>query len=226
MQKTLTRRTFEGLAQFTLAMAALIFLPAWSLAYWQAWLFLAVFCGACVASSIYFLARDPQLIERRMHAGPRAETEPMQRLIMAIASIGFVGMVVLSALDHRFGWSQMPDWVAIAGNAGVGLSFFLITLVLRQNSYAASTIRVESGQPVISTGAYGVIRHPMYAAALPMFLCMPLALGSYWGLAVFAAIMPALIWRLLDEERFLNANLLGYADYCRRVRYRLVPGVW
>jgi protein-S-isoprenylcysteine O-methyltransferase Ste14 len=226
MNKALARRTFEGLAQFTLAMAALIFLPAWSLAYWQAWLFLAVFCGACIASSIYFLAHDPRLIERRINAGPGAETEPAQRLIMAIASIGFVGMIVLSALDHRFGWSPVPGRVAIAGNAGVGLSFFLITLVLRQNSYAASTIRVETGQPVISAGAYGVIRHPMYAAALPLFLCMPLALGSYWGLSVFAAIMPALIWRLLDEERFLKVNLPGYADYCGRVRYRLIPGLW
>ena len=185
-----------------------------------------MFCGACIASSIYFLAHDPRLIERRINAGPGAETEPAQRLIMAIASIGFVAMIVLSALDHRFGWSSVPGWVAIAGNVGVGLSFFLITLVLRQNSYAASTICVEAGQPVISAGAYGVIRHPMYAAALPMFLCMPLALGSYWGLVVFAAIMPALIWRLLDEERFLKVNLPGYADYCGRVRYRLIPGVW
>jgi protein-S-isoprenylcysteine O-methyltransferase Ste14 len=226
MQKTLARRTFEGLAQFTLAMAALIFLPAWSLAYWQGWAFLLVFCGACVLSSVYFLARDPKLIERRMNAGPGAETVPAQRLIMALASVGFIAMIVVSALDHRFGWSSVPDWVAVAGNAGFALSFYLIALVLRQNSYAASTIRVEDGQPVIDTGGYGVIRHPMYAAALPLFLCMPLALGSYWGLAVFVAILPALIWRLLDEERFLKANLLGYADYCRRVRYRLIPGLW
>jgi len=226
MEKSLGRRTFEGLLQFTLAMAALIFLPAWTFRYWQAWLFLVIFCGACFAASFYFLARDPQLIKRRMRAGPRAETEPVQRLVMTIASIGFVGMIVVSALDHRWQWSDVPDWVAIVGDAGVALSFFFIALVLRQNSYAASTIRVEAGQPVVDTGAYAVIRHPMYAAALPMFLSMPLALGSYWGLLVFAAIMPALIWRLLDEERFLTRNLAGYAVYKERVRYRLLPGVW
>lgn len=226
MNKSLARRTLEGLAQFTLAMAALIFVPAWTLRYWQAWLFLAIFCGACLAASFYFLARDPRLIERRMKAGPRAETEPVQRLVMTIASIGFVGTIVVSALDHRFHWSTVPDWIALAGDAGFLVSFFAIVLVLRQNSYAASTIRVEQGQPVVDTGAYAVIRHPMYAAALPMFLFMPLALGSYWGLLVFAAMMPALIWRLIDEERFLKTNLLGYADYCRRVRWRLFPGLW
>jgi protein-S-isoprenylcysteine O-methyltransferase Ste14 len=226
MGKSLGRRTFEGLAQFTLAMAALIFVPAWTLAYWQAWLFLLLFCGACFAASYYFLARDPKLIERRMKAGPRAEKEPAQRVIMTIASIGWIGMIAASALDHRFHWSNVPDWVALAGDAGFALSFFCVVLVLRQNSYAASTIRVEDDQPVVDTGAYAVIRHPMYAAALPMFLSMPPALGSYWGLLVFAAIMPALIWRLLDEERFLRNNLLGYADYCRRVRWRLIPRVW
>ena len=226
MEKSLGRRTLEGLAQFTLAMAALIFLPAWTLHYWQAWLFLVLFCGACFASSFYFLARDPKLIERRMRAGPRAEKEPAQRVIMTIASLGWVGTVIVSTLDHRFHWSSVPDWVALAGDAGFAVSFFCIVLVLRQNSYAASTIRVEADQPVVDTGAYAVIRHPMYAAALPMFLCMPLALGSYWGLLPFVAIMPALIWRLVDEERFLVAHLYGYAQYRERVRYRLIPGVW
>ena len=226
IEKSLAHRTFEGLAQFTLAIAALILLPAWSWSYWQAWLFIAVFCGACVISSVYFLRRDPQLIVRRMRAGPAAEKEPAQRLIMAVASVGFVALIVVSALDHRWQWSAVPGWVSIAANAGVALSFFAITLVLRQNSYAASTIRVEEDQPVVDTGAYAVIRHPMYAAALPMFLCMPPALGSYWGVLVFVVIMPALIWRLLDEERFLKVQLLGYADYCRRVRYRLIPHVW
>ena len=226
MKKSLSRQTFEGLLKFTLAMAALIFLPAWTLYYWQGWVFLAVFCGACFASSFYFLRRDPRLIERRMKAGPVAEKEPAQRVIMTIASLGWIGTIVVSALDHRLQWSHVPDWVALAGDAIFLVSFFGIVLVLRQNSYAASTIRVEDGQPVVDTGFYGVIRHPMYAVALPMFLAMPLALGSYWGLAPFVAILPALIWRLLDEERFLVTHLLGYADYRRRVRSRLIPGIW
>jgi protein-S-isoprenylcysteine O-methyltransferase Ste14 len=226
MEKSLSRRAFEGLAKFTVAMAAMIFLPAWTLAYWEAWVFLLVYCGLCAAFSVYFLARDPQLIMRRMKAGPVAEKEPAQRIIMTIASAGFVGIIVVSALDHRFGWSGVPPWVVLASDAVVALSFFLVAVVLRWNSYAASTIRVEDNQPVVSTGPYAVIRHPMYAAALPMFVAMPLALGSWWGLLPFLAIVPAIIWRLLDEERFLVAHLHGYARYRESVRYRLIPGVW
>jgi protein-S-isoprenylcysteine O-methyltransferase Ste14 len=215
MEKSLSRRAFEGLAKFTVAMALLIFVPAWTLAYWQGWVFLLVCCGMCIAGSAYFLARDPQLIMRPMKAGPVAEKEPAQRIIMSIASAGFIGIVVVSA-----------PWVVLASDAVVALSFFLIAVVLRWNSYAASTIRVEDDQPVVSTGPYAVIRHPMYAAALPMFVAMPPALASWWGLLPFLAIVPALIWRRLDEERFLVAHLHGYARYRESVRYRLIPGVW
>lgn len=223
---TLARRAFSGLGRFTVAMAVLLFLPGWSFRYWQGWAFLAVFCGACVASTLYFLKHDPKLIERRMAVGAGAEKEPTQKIIMAITSVCFFLLIFIPVLDHRQHWSSVPAWLAIASDAGIALSFFLVTLVLRQNSFAAATIRVEAGQPVISTGAYGLVRHPMYAAALPMFVFMPLALGSYWGLLTLIAILPALIWRLLDEERYLKINLPGYADYCRRVRYRLVPLLW
>ena len=223
---TLARRAFSGLGRFTVAMAVLLFLPGWSFRYWQGWAFLAVFCGACVASALYFLKHDPKLIERRMAVGAGAEKEPTQKIIMAITSVCFFLLIFIPVLDHRQHWSSVPAWLAIASDAGIALSFFLVTLVLRQNSFAAATIRVEAGQPVISTGAYGLVRHPMYAVALPMFVFMPLALGSYWGLLTLIAILPALIWRLLDEERYLKINLPGYADYCRRVRYRLVPLLW
>lgn len=223
---TLGRRAFSGLARFTMAMALLVFLPGWSLYFWQGWAFLAVFCGACVASTLYFLKHDPKLIERRMAAGASAEKEPTQKIIMAITSVCFFLLIFIPVLDHRQHRSSVPAWLAIAGDAGIALSFFLVTLVLRQNSFAAATIRVEANQPVISTGAYAVVRHPMYAAALPMFVFIPLALDSYWGLLIVVAILPALIWRLLDEERFLKINLPGYADYCRHVRFRLIPLLW
>jgi protein-S-isoprenylcysteine O-methyltransferase Ste14 len=223
---TLGPRALMGLGKFTVAMAVLLFLPAWSLHYWQGWLYLVVFCGCCLGTTVYFLLTDPALVQRRMSAGPAAENEPSQQIIMGIASAGFLLLVVIPGLDHHWRWSAVPAWLVIVSNILVALSFFLIVLVLRQNSYAASTIRVEAGQPVISSGAYGIVRHPMYAAALPMFVFTPLALGSHWGLAAILVILPALLWRLLDEEDYLLRHLPGYVDYCSRTRFRLIPGLW
>ena len=222
----LRHRSLRGLALFTLALGVVLFLPARSLRYWQGWLYLAMFCGCCVATTLYFLKHDPKLVERRAAAGPAAEKQPTQKIIMTLTSVCFLLLLVIPALDHRWHWSEVPVWLVLLSDAGFVLSFFLIALVLRQNSYAASTIQVEAQQPVVSTGAYALVRHPMYAAALPMFVATPLALGSYWGLLVIIAMMPALIWRLLDEERYLARNLPGYAEYCARTRYRLIPLVW
>ncbi len=139
---------------------------------------------------------------------------------------GFLLLVVLPALDHRWHWSDAPAWLAILGDAGIVVSFAIFFVVMKENSYAASTIRVEAGQPVVATGPYALVRHPMYSGALLLTICTPLALGSYWSVLLVVLLVPILVWRLVDEERFLASNLLGYADYCRRVRYRLVPGLW
>lgn len=225
-RRDLTRRALTGLGQFTIATAVLLFLPAWSLRYWQGWLFLIVFCGACLCSTLYFLRVDPKLVERRMAVGPSAENQPTQKRIMAVTSVGFVLLLLVPALDARWHWSSVPFWLVIAANVGVAASFYLIVLVLRQNSFAAATIRVEADQRLVTTGAYAIVRHPMYAAALPLFFCIPLALGSYWGLLVAIALVPALMWRLLDEERHLVGNLPGYAAYQQETRYRLIPWAW
>jgi protein-S-isoprenylcysteine O-methyltransferase Ste14 len=209
-----------------LALAALLFAPAGSLHFWEGWLYGFVFVAATTAMSIYFLRYDPALVERRMYVGPRAEQEPAQKIIMTIFSAEFVLLLALPGLDHRWHWSAVPVWLILAANAGVALSFGVFFVVLRQNSYAASTIRVETGQPVVSTGAYAIVRHPLYSGALLLLAFTPLALGSYWTLLVAIATVPALAWRLLDEERFLKRNLPGYADYCRVTRFRLIPGVW
>jgi protein-S-isoprenylcysteine O-methyltransferase Ste14 len=161
-----------------------------------------------------------------MSAGPAAETQPKQKLIMALTSICFLLLIILPGLDHRLSWSAMPSWLSIVGDAGVAASFLAIFRVLRQNSYAAATIQVEANQPVVSTGAYAIVRHPMYAGALPMFVFTPLALGSYWALPVLVPMISALVWRLLDEERYLKEHLPGYSEYCRQVRRRLIPGLW
>jgi len=209
-----------------LALAALLFVPAGTLDYWQAWLFMAVFVCASGATGIYLAIHDPKLLERRMHVGPRAEKEPAQKIIMAFAMIGFVAMLVFPALDHRFGWSPVLASVSLLGDALIALGFLFTFFVLRENSYGASTIQIAEGQTVISTGPYALLRHPMYAAALVMLVGVPLALGSWWGLFVLLVILPVLIWRLLDEERFLRQKLPGYAEYQTKVKYRLAPFVW
>jgi protein-S-isoprenylcysteine O-methyltransferase Ste14 len=209
-----------------LALAALLFVPAGTLRFWQGWLFGFVFVAATSALSVYFLKRDPKLIERRMRAGPLAEQEPSQKIIMTIIFFGFILLMALPGFDQRWHWSDIPAWLAIAGNIGVALSFWIFYIVMRQNSFAASTIRVEPGQPVVSTGLYGIVRHPLYSGALLLLFATPLALGSYWTLIVALAMLFALAWRLLDEERFLKQNLHGYDGYCRRVRYRLIPWIW
>jgi protein-S-isoprenylcysteine O-methyltransferase Ste14 len=134
--------------------------------------------------------------------------------------------VVLPAFDHRFGWSPVAPVVSILADAVIVLCFVLFFLVMKSNSYAASTIQVEEGQPVVSTGPYAYVRHPMYSGALLFIAAIPLALGSWWGVLLVVPFFPVLFWHILDEENFLRKNLAGYAEYMQRVRYRLVPRVW
>jgi protein-S-isoprenylcysteine O-methyltransferase Ste14 len=223
---SLHRQAFGGLAILILVMASLLFVAAGTLDYWQAWTFLAVYFAASLAITLYLIKKDPALLARRMSGGPFAEKEPAQKIIMSIASIGFVGLVVLPAIDHRLHWSQMSAYGALAGDALVLLGWLGIFLVFRENSFSSATIELAADQTVISTGPYAWVRHPMYVAGLVMLLGVPIALGSWWSTLIVAAILPALIWRLIDEERFLLRNLPGYADYCDRVRYRLVPLIW
>jgi protein-S-isoprenylcysteine O-methyltransferase Ste14 len=222
----LHRKAFGGLAILILVMASLLFAAAGTFDYWQAWTFLAVYFAGSLAGTIYLMKKDPALLARRMRGGPFAEKEPAQRIIMSFASIGFIGLMVLPGLDHRFAWSQMPAYVAVAGDVLVVLGWLGIFLVFRENSFSSATIELAADQRVISTGPYALVRHPMYAAAFVMLLGIPIALGSWWGVLMMAAIVPAVVWRLLDEERFLARNLPGYADYQGRVRYRLLPLVW
>lgn len=186
----------------------------------------SLFVAGSTVIGLYFLKHDPKLVKRRMRAGPAAEQVPAQKIIMTITMTEFVLLLVMPGLDYRWHWSAVPAWLILAANVGVALSFFIFFAVLKQNSYAASTIRVEVGQPVISTGAYGIVRHPLYSGALILLICTPIALGSYWSLLMLFPTIPVLAWRLLDEERFLIENLPGYADYCRVTRFRLIPRIW
>jgi protein-S-isoprenylcysteine O-methyltransferase Ste14 len=219
-------KAFGGLLFLLLIMAALLFIPAWTLGYWQAWTFLAVYFASSLAITLYLMKHDPKLLERRMSGGPTAEKEPIQKVIMFFASLGFIGLIVFPALDHRFAWSHMPPYAAIAGDVFVVLGFLAIFFVFKENTFTAATIELAPDQKVISTGPYALVRHPMYGGALVMLVGIPISLGSWWGLLVIVAMLPVLMWRLFDEEKFLARKLPGYVDYQKQVRHRLIPLVW
>jgi protein-S-isoprenylcysteine O-methyltransferase Ste14 len=223
---TLNLKAFVGLLVLLAAMASLLFIPAWTLDYWQAWTFLGVYFASSLAITLYLMRKDPKLLERRMSGGPIAEKVPTQKIIMSFASLGFIGLLVCPALDHRFAWSHMQPSVALAGDGLLVLGWLAIFFVFKENTFTAATIELAPDHKVISTGPYALVRHPMYAGGLVMLAGMPVALGSWWGLLVIVAMMPALIWRLLDEEKFLARNLPGYREYQGKVRYRLLPLIW
>jgi protein-S-isoprenylcysteine O-methyltransferase Ste14 len=223
---SLHKKAYGGLAIVCLVMAVILFVGAGTLDYWQAWTFLAAYFAASLAITLYLIKYDPALLARRISGGPFVEKEPAQRIIMSLTSLGFIALILLPAIDHRFGWSHMSPLAAWVGNVLVLLGYLGIFFVFRENSFAAATIQSPEDQRVISTGPYAWVRHPMYATALVMLLGIPIALGSWWGVLIVVALVPALIWRLLDEERFLVRNLPGYVDYQGRVRYRLVPLIW
>ena len=224
--RDLRRRSLRGLVQFTVVMLLLIFLPAWSLDYWQAWLFLAVFVASLVLCNEFFLRRDPALVRRRLRVGPTAEHDPAQKRIQAVASLMLAALFILSALDHRFGWSHLPDWAVILGDLAVVAGLLFISRVFIENTFAAATVQVDEGQRVIDTGPYAMVRHPMYTAAIVMLAGVPPALDSAWGLLIIPFAVGILAWRLQAEERYLEHHLPGYSEYRRRVRWRLLPGVW
>lgn len=219
-------KTWLGFVSLAVVMGLVLFLSAGTVQYWEAWGYLAVFFGASLLITLYLMREDPALLKRRLRGGPTAEKEKTQKIIMLFASLGFIASLVVPALDHRFRWSSVPRSTIIAGDALTALSFYVVFLVYRENPFSSATIEIADDQKVISTGPYRFVRHPMYAGGLLLFIGTPLALGSYWGLLAFAVTLPALIWRLLDEERFLAKRLPGYVEYCAKVRWRLIPGVF
>jgi protein-S-isoprenylcysteine O-methyltransferase Ste14 len=219
-------RTIKSAVVGLLVLGALVFVPAGTLAYWQGWAFIVVFTVSTNIIGIYLALNDPALLERRMRAGPGAEKRPVQKALITLAFAGAIGLVIVSVLDHRLGWSHVPGSVSVLGNVLVALGLMIDLVVFRENSYGASTIEKMEGQQVISSGPYALVRHPMYVGVLIMVGGVPLALGSCWGLLFMLLNVPILVLRILDEEKMLGAELDGYTSYMRRVRYRLVPGLW
>ena len=223
---SLNVRAWLSLAILGLVLGLLLFVPAGTMRYWHAWIYLLLFVGMSAAITVDLMRHDPALLERRLKGGPTAERRPLQRFIMVGASLGFIGLLVVPALDFRFKWSVVPPGGVVIGYALFALGFGFIARVYRENTFTSATIEVAEGQRVISTGPYAIVRHPLYASALLYLVGTPLALGSYWGLLALALMLPFLIWRLVDEERLLARDLRGYTDYQKRVRYRLVPFFW
>ena len=219
-------RTIRAGVRGFIVFGVLIFLPAGTLRYWQGWTLFVTFTAASTALTVYMAVYDKELLERRLRAGPGAETRTSQKIIIVLVMLGSLAFFVFPVLDHRFGWSPVPPSVSIVGNVLIVLGYLFIFFVVRENSYAASTIQVTEDQRVISTGPYALVRHPMYAGALLLIIGLPLALGSWYGVLGIFGFLPVLIWRLSDEERFLTRNLPGYAEYMSKVRWRLIPGLF
>jgi protein-S-isoprenylcysteine O-methyltransferase Ste14 len=222
----LISQTLITFAAGVLVLGILLFLPAWTLDYWQAWVFIVVFMACVTFIGVTLSLNDPALLERRKNVGPAAETSMVQKIIISIGMLSLPGVFIFCAFDHRFGWSAMPAAVSVLGDVLVALGLYINLIVFRENSFGGSTVEVFEGQKVISTGPYALVRHPMYVGVLVMITGIPLALGSWWGLAILALALPALAWRILDEEQLLKKDLPGYIEYTRKVRYRLMPYVW
>jgi protein-S-isoprenylcysteine O-methyltransferase Ste14 len=211
-----------GFAAFLL----MVFSPAGTFDYWRGWAFIAVFAAATLLPSTYLSATNPAALKRRMQVGPAAETRPLQKVIITIAFLSVGAMIVVSALDFRFGWSSVPAAVSVVGDVLVAVGLLIAMITTIQNGYAAANIKVESDQTVVSTGFYALVRHPMYFGNVVMMIGIPLALGSYWGLLFVVPGLAVLATRILDEEKVLAHELTGYREYEQRVHYRLVPYVW
>jgi len=223
---SLAYRAWLSLVLLAAFMGALIFGLAGTLRYWQAWLYLVLFFGLSGLLTAELLRRDPALLERRMKGGPQAERRPAQQIIMVGASLAFLNLLAVPALDYRFHWSSVPVVGVVLGNVLFAIGFMFVGRVYRENTYTSATIEIHEGQRVIDTGPYAIVRHPMYSGALLYMLGTPLALGSYWGLLGFVLMLLVIVWRLQDEEEMLARELPGYAEYRTRVRWRLLPGVW
>jgi protein-S-isoprenylcysteine O-methyltransferase Ste14 len=222
-QGELIRMVIVRLLMAVLVLFAVFFLPAWTLAYWEAWVYLAILLIPLLCISIYLLKKAPELSARRMRM---REKEAEQQLIVRLTYIPFVLAFLLPGFDNRFGWSNVPVGVVVVADLVVLLGYGMVFLAFRENHYASHIIEVEQGQSVIRSGPYAMVRHPMYLGLLPLYILSPLALGSYWAMLPALLLIPFIVARIRNEERVLARDLPGYQEYMQKTRYRLIPGIW
>jgi protein-S-isoprenylcysteine O-methyltransferase Ste14 len=202
-----------------------LFLVAGTINYWQAWVYLGVGAISSVPVTLS-ITKDPILLAGKTKAGPTAEKRKVQKIIVLCCGIAAVAAFIVPALDRRFGWSNMPSWLSLVGDLLIIAAMWMVLRVFQENSFGASTVEIVKDQKVISTGPYAIVRNPMYACAAVYFIGVSLALGSYWGLIAAGLTILGLVWRLFDEEKFLAENLPGYREYCAKVQWHLIPGIF
>jgi protein-S-isoprenylcysteine O-methyltransferase Ste14 len=216
----------SALIKFTFGLAlvgALLFLPAGSLAFFNAWLFIGLLFVPMLILGIVLLVKSPDLLKKRLDA---KEKQNAQKGVVAISALLFLAGFIVAGLDFRFGWSHMPAWAVAVASAVLLISYALYCEVMRENAYLSRTIEVQNGQKVVDTGLYGIVRHPMYAVTIWLFLAIPVLLGSLYALLCFLPYIPVIVVRILNEEKLLSAELDGYEEYKKRVKYRLLPLIW
>lgn len=217
---------FEAIVKFTcglLLVGLLIFLPAGTFCYTYGWLFVGLLFAPMLIAGFVMLFKSPDFLKKRLDA---KEKQATQKGVLAFSGLMFIAGFVVAGLDFRFGWSYMPDWVVIAASALFLIAYGLYAEVMRENAYLSRTIQVEQGQKVVDTGLYGIVRHPMYAVTILLFLMIPLILGSWYALIAFAFYPAIIVVRLKDEEKLLTKELPGYCEYKQKVKYRIIPFIW
>jgi protein-S-isoprenylcysteine O-methyltransferase Ste14 len=222
----LKKKAIMGLIWLQIITALMLFLPAWTVRFWEAWVYWLLFSVLSIVVTLHLLKHDPALVESRLKVGPTAEHKEGQKVIQTITAILWCALLIVPGIERHFHSSRIPVALVLVADALVAVGYYIVFLALRENRWAASIIEVQPGQRVISTGPYGIVRHPMYSGGVLMILATPLALGSLWAFVCAALLCGIIAARLLDEERYLSKNLPGYEEYCRNVRYRLIPYVW
>ena len=216
----------EALAKFAcglIMVSLLIFLPAGTFCYTYGWLLIGLLFGPMLIAGVVMLVKSPEFMKKRLDA---KEKQGTQKGVVAFSGLMFIIGFVVAGLDFRFGWSAMPTWVVITSSVLFLVAYALYAEVMRENAYLSRTIRVEEGQTVVDTGMYGIVRHPMYAVTILLFLMIPLTLGSWYALIAFGFYPALIVFRLKDEEELLTWELPGYAEYKQKVKYRIIPFIW
>ena len=201
----------------------ILFLPAWSFSYWNAWLFMGILFVPMFIAGIVMLGKNPELLQKRLDA---KEKEAEQKSVVASSGLMFLASFIVAGLDWRFGWTNMPNWMVWAATGLFLLSYVLYAEVLRENTYLSRTIEVQENQKVIDTGLYGIVRHPMYMATMVLFLSMPLVLGSLYSFIIMLVYIPIIAKRIRNEEKVLEESLPGYKEYKQKVKYKVIPFIW
>lgn len=217
---------FQALTKFVIGLlliGLLLFLPAGTFDFWQAWLFIGVLFVPMFFAGIVLMNRQPELLRKRLDA---KEQQQEQKWVVALSGLMFIAVFVVAGLNRRFGWYILPDWAVYIATAIFLVAYAIYAEVMRENVWLSRTVEVQENQQVVSTGLYGIVRHPMYAATLLLFLSMPLVLASLWSFVIMLIYIPIIALRIRNEEQVLERELKGYTEYKQRVRYKVIPFIW